>query len=86
MKRLVLKSSGNKNGSSAILAREFIRGAQENGHLITEYNLLGKDIRPCIGCNACGMSGSCVQKDDFEEKFQKALIEVSKRNVNTMRG
>lgn len=36
MKILVLKSSGNKNGSSAILANEFIRGAEENGHEITE--------------------------------------------------
>ena len=66
MKILVLKSSGNNRGSSAILADEFIRGARENGHEITEYNLIRKDIRPCTGCNACGMDGPCVQKDDYE--------------------
>ena len=32
MKILMLESSGNKNGSSNLLAREFIRGAKEAGH------------------------------------------------------
>ena len=32
MKILVLESSGNKQGSSNILAEAFIRGAKENGH------------------------------------------------------
>ena len=35
MKVLVLESSRNKNGSSNLLADEFIRGAKENGHEIT---------------------------------------------------
>lgn len=33
MKILVLKSSGNKHGSSNMLADEFIRGAKEIGRL-----------------------------------------------------
>ena len=37
MRILVLKSSGNRNGSSNTLADAFIRGAQESGHMITEY-------------------------------------------------
>ena len=73
MKILVLKSSGNKKGSSNTLADEFIRGARENGHDITEYDVFRKDIRPCIGCNRCGMSGPCVQKDDYENEL-KGLI------------
>ena len=32
MKILVLESSGNKNGSSNMLAHEFVRGAKEAGH------------------------------------------------------
>ena len=51
MKILVLESSGNKNGSSNMLAKEFIRGASESGHQITAYDVFRKDIRPCIGCN-----------------------------------
>ena len=73
MQILVLKSSGNKHGSSCMLADEFIRGAKENGHSITEYDVAHKDIRPCLGCNHCGMNAPCVQKDDYENEL-KALI------------
>ena len=75
MKILVLKSSGNRNGSSALLANEFIKGAKESGHDITEYNLIGKNIRPCVGCNRCGMSGPCVQKDDYENELKQLIKE-----------
>ena len=73
MNILILKSSGNKHGSSNLLANEFVKGARENGHTITEYDVAHKDIRPCLGCNACGMSEPCVQKDDFENEL-KGLI------------
>ncbi len=53
MKILVLESSGNKNGSSNMLAHEFVRGAKEAGHEVTEYDVIHKDIRPCLGCNHC---------------------------------
>ena len=56
-----------------MLADEFIRGASENGHEITEYDVFRADIRPCIGCGSCGMGGPCVQKDDYE-KTLKDLI------------
>ena len=73
MKILVLKSSGNRKGSSNTLAEEFIRGAEEAGHKVTEYDVFHADIRNCTGCNYCGMSGPCVQKDDYE-KTLKGLI------------
>lgn len=73
MKVLVLKSSGNKKGSSGTLADEFIRGAKENGHEVTEYDVIRADIRPCLGCNHCSMNGPCVQKDDYENEL-KGLI------------
>ena len=37
MKILILESSGNIKGSSNMLADEFIRGAEENGHIVTVY-------------------------------------------------
>ena len=73
MKILVLKSSGNKRGSSAMLADEFIRGAKENDHEIVEYFLNRKDIHPCTGCNACGMDGACIQKDDYENELKDLI-------------
>ena len=73
MKILMLKSSGNKKGSSNTLADEFVRGAEEAGHALTEYDVFRADIRACTGCNHCGMSGPCVLKDDYE-KTLKGLI------------
>ena len=71
MKILVLKSSGNKNGSSNTLADEFIRGAQEAGHNVIEYDVFRADIHPCTGCNTCGMSGPCIHKDDYEKTLKR---------------
>ena len=73
MKILVLESSGNRHGSSNMLADNFIRGAQEAGHEITVYDVINADIRPCMGCNACGMGGPCVLDDDYENEL-KGLI------------
>ena len=83
MKILVLKSSGNKKGSSNTLADEFIRGATEAGHTVTEYDVFRADIRPCIGCGHCGMNGPCVQKDDYE-KTLKGMIKTADMIVFVM--
>jgi len=65
MKILVLKTSGNKHGSSNTLADEFIRGARENGHEITEFDVARARIHHCMGCNQCGMAGPCIFNDDM---------------------
>ncbi len=75
MKILILESSGNRNGSSNLFAREFARGARENGHTITEYDVSRADIRNCMGCNSCGMSGPCALKDDFENDLKDRIRE-----------
>ncbi|WP_283170207.1 flavodoxin family protein [Curtanaerobium respiraculi] len=76
MNILILKASGNRRGSSAMLADEFARGARDAGHTVTEYNLIGKKIGDCIGCGRCGMAGACVQKDDYEDEL-KGLIRTT---------
>lgn len=75
MKILVLESSGNKMGSSNILAKAFIRGAKEMGNEVTEFDVIHHDIRPCLGCNSCGMDGPCVQKDEYEMTLKKRICE-----------
>ena len=66
MKIVVLEGSPNKNGSSNLLASEFIRGAQEAGHTVQVIDAAHSDIHPCTGCVHCGYEGPCVQKDDVE--------------------
>lgn len=63
---LVLEGSPHKKGSSNLLAENFIKGAEEAGHKVTVFDAGHADIHPCLGCEVCGMSGPCCQKDDME--------------------
>ena len=76
MKILVLESSGNIMGSSNMLADEFIRGARENGHEVTAYNVIRKNIKPCLGCGHCNMAGDCVLSDDYENELKPLIIKT----------
>lgn len=64
MKITVLMGSPHKNGSSAMLANEFIKGAKETGHSVTVLDAAHMDMHPCLGCGHCSMDGRCVHKDD----------------------
>ena len=75
MKILVLTGSPRKNGNSATLADSFIKGAKEAGHSVERFDAAFKKVHPCIACNACGMDGPCVFKDDFEF-VRKHIIEA----------
>ena len=73
MKIVVLEGSPNKNGSSNMLAGEFMRGAQEAGHSVQVIDAAHANVHPCTGCIHCGYEGPCVQKDDVE-KFRKEIL------------
>lgn len=73
MRIAVLKGSPNINGSSNMLADNFIRGATEAGHDIVEIDAAHADISPCIGCVHCGYEGDCVLNDDMDEFREKML-------------
>ena len=66
MKILVLTGSPRKGGNSATLADNFIKGAEEAGHMVVRFDAAFKNVHPCIGCNKCGMDGPCIFDDDFE--------------------
>lgn len=70
---LVIGSSPHRNGSSNLLASEFIKGAENAGHKVSVFDAGHADIKPCLGCNACGMAGECIQKDDMAA-LKKALL------------
>lgn len=73
MKIVVLKGSPNKNGSSELLAAEFIRGAKEAGHCVEVVDAAHEDIHPCTGCIHCGYEGPCVQEDDMS-RIRKTIL------------
>ncbi|MBP3884251.1 MAG: flavodoxin family protein [Olsenella sp.] len=66
MRILVLQGSPNANGSTALLAREFARGARETGHEVEIVDVASLDMAPCTGCVACGYEGPCALSDDFD--------------------
>ena len=73
MKVLVIESSPHVNGSSNMLANEFIRGAREAGHEVEIFDAAKAKINPCLGCGKCGMDGDCVQHDDMAGLWKKML-------------
>lgn len=73
MKIVVLEGSPNKEGSSSLLASEFIRGAKEAGHNVQVADTAHADIHPCTGCIRCGYEGPCVQRDDVTQIHQIIL-------------
>jgi len=65
MKIVVLTGSPRRNGNTAFLADRFIKGATESGHNVFRFDCASHKIEGYLGCNACGMNGVCVLKDDF---------------------
>lgn len=75
MKIAVLEGSPNKEGSSNLLAKAFIRGAEEAEHHVTVVDAAHEDIHPCGGCVHCGYEGPCAQKDAVG-KIRKIILEA----------
>ena len=73
MKIVVLASSPHKKGTSNTLVSEFVRGAKESGKSVEVIDLAHTDIHPCMGCDACGMNGDCIQKDKGNEILNKII-------------
>ena len=76
MKAVIITGSPHKNGTTAYLADQFIKGAEEAGHEIFRFDAATRDVHPCIACEKChGDSPVCVFKDDMQE-LNPYLIEA----------
>lgn len=74
MNILILQGSPNRDGSTAMLADEFARGAREAGHTVERIDVAHADVHPCTGCVACGYGARpCVQRDGMAAITQKVL-------------
>ena len=68
MKVLVITGSPHKNGTSAHLAEQFIKGAKEKGYEVIRFDAAEKQVHPCIACERChNTDKGCVFKDAMEE-------------------
>lgn len=76
MNILVLSGSPHKNGSTAVLADAFIKGAQEAGHAVTRVDTAFVNVHPCMACEHCHQQeneGSCIFKDDMAGILESLL-------------
>lgn len=72
MKRiLILAGSPRKNGNSAVLCKEFARGAEGNGHWVETIYLRDKKIGYGLACYHCKDNGICILKDDMADILKK---------------
>lgn len=68
MKIVMITGSAHKNGTTAVLAAEFIKGAAEAGHEVFRFDAAFKNVHPCIACERChNMDKGCAFQDDMNE-------------------
>ena len=73
MRIVVLMGSPNADGSTALLARSFVKGAEESGHECEVLNVCEMDVHPCKGCLRCGYEGPCSIHDDGD-RIRSAIL------------
>lgn len=65
MKVIAFLGSPRKEGNSALLLKEAIRGIGESGLKVQIFNLNEMNISPCQSCGGCEDTGVCVFDDDM---------------------
>ena len=74
MNIVIVTGSPHKRGTSALMADEFIRGAQEAGHHIFRFDAAQECVHPCIGCDTCQCGKNpCVYQDSMNELYPGLL-------------
>jgi len=74
MKITVISSSPRKEGTTALLVQEFIRGAEEVGHEVFRFDAAFEKIAPCSACEQCKATKPiCVHNDSMEKLYPEIL-------------
>lgn len=72
MKRvLALMGSPRKGKNTDKLLDYLLNGIKENNIEVNKIYLKDKEIKDCTGCDYCGKSGNCVNKDDMNEIYSE---------------
>jgi multimeric flavodoxin WrbA len=78
MRIIAFMGSPRKEGNTAILLREAIRGVVESGGEVTTFNLARMKIRPCQNCGGCDTTGVCIIEGDEMPAVYAALREATR--------
>lgn len=72
-KILAVYGSPRRQGNTALLLKQAIKGAVEAGAEVEEIILRDLNISPCLEIYGCKDSGRCAIKDDFQSVLDKLL-------------
>ncbi|ACV62949.1 NADPH-dependent FMN reductase [Desulfofarcimen acetoxidans DSM 771] len=72
-KCLAVACSPRKNGNTAILAKQALKGAAEAGAETELIYLVDYKFSPCRACGGCNKNGRCVVKDEVMQIYDKVL-------------
>jgi multimeric flavodoxin WrbA len=64
---VAIYGSPRREGNTARLLREAVRGIVDEGGLVTEFFLRDMNISPCLEIYGCKQQGRCVIQDDFQK-------------------
>ncbi|MFZ0034427.1 MAG: flavodoxin family protein [Sedimentisphaerales bacterium] len=73
LKVIGISASPRLNGNSDLLLRQALAGAESVGAQVEYLRLADFKIAPCIECNSCYKTGTCVVKDDYHVISAKML-------------
>lgn len=76
MKVTILTGSAHKNGTTAALAAKFQQGALDAGHEVFRFDAAFHNVHPCIGCDACRRTGTCVFHADDMKTLNPHLLDA----------
>ncbi|MEF9876564.1 MAG: flavodoxin family protein [Gordonibacter sp.] len=74
-KVLILNGSPRRNGNTAMLVEQFVKGVQDAGNEAERFDVALMDIASCRGCLGGGAdpASPCVQKDDMDAVYAAYL-------------
>ena len=73
LKVIGISASPRLNGNSDLLLRQALAGAESVGAQTEYIRLADFKIAPCIECNSCYKTGSCIVEDDYHLLSAKML-------------
>jgi multimeric flavodoxin WrbA len=70
---LALYGSPRRKGNTAVLTKEAVRGAREEGAEVEEIVLRDLKMSPCLEIYGCAKTGRCAIQDDFQPLYDKII-------------
>ena len=73
MSILAIYGSPRRNGNTAKLLKQAVKGAQDAGGQVEEIVLRDLKMSPCLEIYGCKKEGRCAIKDDFQQVYDKLM-------------